>query len=275
MRLVQPARHALHRVTQTRRAFDNPWQVMASTVRGRVNPGRDVHFEVRGATIVAPARRGALFPVYEIFAEDTYRLDWFIPRDATNWTFLDIGAHVGSFAIDVATRFPGATCWAYEASPSTATYLSRSVQDSALDQRVHVYAEALSSDGSTVTLTDAGDCSPLNSTTIRAGERTVEVPSVTLDAAIARIPGHADVVKIDAEGIEYAIVLESAPELWDQVRRVVLENHDVPGHDAQELIDHLQARGLMLLDHAFTYGNPREGIMWFSRDPLSPPAELT
>lgn len=270
MRIAQPARHALHRVGQTRRAFDNPWRVLTDTVRGRLQPGRDIRFDVRGAAIVAPARRGAIFPIYEVFAEDTYRLDWFVPKNATGWRFLDIGAHVGSFAIDVVTRYADAQCWAYEASPSTAAYLARTVQQSGVSDRVHVNAEALSGDGSVVMLTDAGDCSPLNSTTIRAGEQTVAVPSVTLETAMARIPGGPEVVKIDAEGVEYALVLESAPELWDGVQRVVLENHDVPGHDAGELIERLGSRGLTLVERVETYGNPREGIMWFSRSPLSP-----
>jgi len=269
MKLAQPTRHAVHRVSQTRKAFDNPWQVLTDTVRGRLQTGRDMHFGVRGAAIVAPARRGAIFPIYEVFAEDTYRLDWFIPADAVGWTFLDIGAHVGSFAVDVVTRYADAQCWAYEASPSTARYLQRSVEESRLGSKIHAYAEALSSDGAIVTLTDAGDCSPLNSTTIRGGELTVEVPSVTVESAMARIPGGPDVVKIDAEGIEYAIILESDPTLWDGVRRVVLENHDVPGHEAQELIDRLESRGLTLIERIETVGNPREGIMWFSRDPLT------
>lgn len=271
MRLAQPARHALRRVEQTRRAFDNPWGVLTDTVRGRLQPGRDIRFDVRGAAIVAPARRGAIFPIYEVFAEDTYRLDWFVPKDATGWRFLDIGAHVGSFAIDVVTRYADAECWAYEASPNTASYLRRSVEQSALGDRVHVQAEALG-DGGVVTLTDAGDCSPLNSTTIRPGEYTVEVPSVTLETAMGRIPGGPDVVKIDAEGIEYSIVLDSPPELWDGVQRVVLENHEVPGHHASELIERLESRGLSLAGRVETYGNPLEGIMWFSRAPLSPSA---
>jgi hypothetical protein len=152
MSVIQRARHGLRRITQTRRAFDNPVAVMTTMAWSALRGGdRDVRFAVNGAAVLAPARRGAIFPVYEVFAEDVYRLSLLTDGLGPRPRILDIGAHVGSFSVAVANAVPDAEIWAYEASPTTATYLAATVAASALDSRVHVHPEALSADTGTVT----------------------------------------------------------------------------------------------------------------------------
>jgi FkbM family methyltransferase len=266
MTVLHRVRHVVRRVAQTRTAFDNPWSVIANTVAGNLHSGaRDVRFQVRGLTVVAPARQGAVFPIYEVFAEDTYRMERLtagLPRQAR---VLDIGAHVGSFSIAMALAVPDAQIWAYEASPTTADYLRATVDASHLQDRIHVHAEALAATAGTITLNDAGICSPLSSTTKHAGGTAVSVPAVTLADAFARCDGPVDVVKIDAEGVEYDLLLLSDASLWGSVSRVVLEYHEVEGRSPEDIVGRLGELGLSVTAREVMVGNPREGLIWFAR----------
>jgi FkbM family methyltransferase len=229
--------------------------------------GRDVRFDLDGFTVVAPARRGAVFPVYEVFAEDTYRMRMLTAGLPEEPRVLDIGAHVGSFAVAMARAVPGAEIWAYEASPATAEYLRATVQASRLQGRVHVHAEALAAESGSVTLNDAGLGSPLSSTTKSSGAAAVSVPAVTIADAFARAGGAVDVVKIDAEGIEYDLLLLSDASLWASVSRVVLEYHEVDGRSPEQIVARLGDLGLAVLARETMVGNPREGLIWFGQAP--------
>jgi FkbM family methyltransferase len=271
MAVLHRIRHAAHRAAQTVRVFDNPWSVLARTTVGNAAWGTaDVRFEVQGMTVVAPARRGAIFPVYEVFAEDTYRMALLTEGLPPRPHVLDIGAHVGSFSVAMAIARPEAEIWAFEASPATAAYLRATVAASTLQDRVHVQAEALAVERGSVTLNDAGVASPLSSTTKQAVGQPVMVPAVTIGDAFATAGGTVDLVKIDAEGVEYDLLLRSDPALWSGVSRIVLEYHEVQDRSPEQIVARLGQLGLVVVAREVMEGNPREGLIWFARQtPLS------
>ena len=261
-------RHTARRVRQTFVTFDNPVHLLTAAAISRVlRRPSDLLFRVEGVAVTAPATRGAVFPVYEVFAEDTYRLAWFTDGLRDNPVALDIGAHVGSFSLAFASQHPEARVDAYEASPTTASYLRRSIDASGRTSTVRCHAEALSAIEGFIEFSDNDSCSPLNTVTDRLGGARTRVPSVTLATAFERLDGHVDLVKIDAEGVEYDLVLGSDPALWFGVSRVVLEYHEVPGHGKTELAGFFARAGLELLAHEPMVGNPNEGLMWFTRHP--------
>ena len=57
--------------------------------------------------------------MYELFADDCYRLSWFTQGLAEDACALDVGAHVGSFSLRFASRRPRGQVASYEAMPST------------------------------------------------------------------------------------------------------------------------------------------------------------
>lgn len=268
MRFAQRTRHAARRLFQTARTFDNPGAIMVRmALTNATRKRRDVVFRIGHFRIVAPAARGAIFPIYEVFAEDTYRLAWFTQGLRPDAKALDVGAHVGSFSVAFTRARPGGRVWAYEASPRTAAYLTRTIEASAADGHIVGCPEALAAASGTIELGELGDCSPLNTVRRRSVGTTVIVPCITIETAFARAGAPVDLVKIDAEGVEYELILESDPRLWRSVSRVVLEYHDVPGHGRHELIEHLAVLGLDVVAHEPMQGNPREGLLWFSRHP--------
>jgi FkbM family methyltransferase len=157
---------------------------------------------------------------------------------------------------------------AYEASPTTARYLQRNLAASGVTGRVTCHAEAISDVEGIIEFADNDRCSPLNALSGRFGGTMVQVPSITMTTAFHRLGGQVDVVKLDAEGAEYAMVLSSPSDMWRGVSRVVLEYHQVEGHHPRELIEFFAEAGLKVVAQEPMIGNPQEGLLWLSADPL-------
>jgi FkbM family methyltransferase len=253
---------AARRVRQTF-GFANGARVLAD-LGSSLTPWRrgELTFRTRdGLTIACPNHAGARVPVYEVFAEDAYRLAGLVAELPPRPVVLDIGAQIGCFSLAVATRLPGAAVHAYEASPSTAGWLERNVRANGLADRVATYAVAVSDHDGTLELTDNVHGSALNGLTSTGGSR-VTVPCRTFAATVAAA-GRVDLVKVDTEGSEYAIVLGSRPEEWSGVGAVVVEYHDVPGHGWSELAEFFSRAGLR--ETAHERATARQGTVWLRR----------
>ncbi len=254
---------AARRVRQTL-SFDNRGRVLVDLALAATPFSRDeLRVEVgHGISITCPNRPGARVPIYEVFSEDCYRLDEMAEQLGEASVVVDIGGQVGCFTVAVASRLPGATVHTYEASDTSAEWLSRNVRANGLGDRVHVHAIAVSDHAGTLEFVESGDASVLSGVTAPGGSR-VEVPCIPVRQAIDDAGGTVDLLKLDTEGAEYAIVLGSRPDDWRGVRNVVMEYHDVPGHDWAELETFFSTAGLEVT--AREPVSPRQGTAWLSR----------
>ncbi|MFS3127163.1 FkbM family methyltransferase [Nocardioides sp. Bht2] len=261
---------AARRVRQTLGSFDNGPRLLVDLARqGTTGKPETITFRPRsGGAITVPNRPGARVPVYEIFVEDEYQLDWFLRGLGDEPVVLDVGAHVGCFTVSVATRLPGARVFSYEASPSTSEFLSRNVDDNQLQARVSVNNLAVQAVAGELEIADNGAGSGHNGVLHLDGAAdTVRVRSVSMAEALTASGRTADLVKIDTEGGEYDMVLGSDPADWAGVQRVVLEYHDLPGHSWAELEDFFTSAGLQVLQRE-EFG-PRLGMAWLARAAIS------
>ena len=97
-----------------------------------------------------------------------------------------------------------------------------------------------------------------------SGTALLEVETVSLSTILAGVDGPViDTVKIDCEGGEYDIVLNSPLSVWERVQDVRLEFHD--GREA-ELCERMRAAGLLLqhAERATVYGR-QMGTLVFQR----------
>ena len=256
---------AARRVRQTFGFANGP--VVLAGLGSALTPWRrpELQFRTRdGLVISCPNHAGARVPVYEVFAEDTYRMADLAGGLPERPVVLDIGAQIGCFSLALARRLPEATVHAYEASPSTARWLERNVRDNGLAQRVTAHAVAVSDHDGTLELADNVHASALNGLTSPEGS-LVTVPCRSFAGVVADAGGQVDLVKLDTEGAEYAIVLGSRPEDWAGVRTLVMEYHDVPGHSWAELSEFLATAGLHEVAHE--PAGPRQGTVWLRRSP--------
>ncbi|WP_370186770.1 FkbM family methyltransferase [Aeromicrobium sp.] len=259
---VRGAGYAVRRVRQSFTHFRNGPQLLLAMARGG-----EVTFRTRsGLTIHTPNSPGARFPVYEITADDVYRVDELLAGLRPDFVAIDVGAHIGSFSTAVCARAPRATVHAYEASPSTAAWTRRNAEANGFDDRLHVHAEAVSDHRGTLRFVDNGEASAHNGMTAPDGlGGEVEVPCVTFADAHAAAGGRVDLLKSDAEGAEYGYILGSDPALWADVQRVVMEYHPVDGYALADLVTYLAGVGLDLVRDEPSPDKPGLGNAWFAR----------
>ncbi|MEH3034316.1 MAG: FkbM family methyltransferase [Aeromicrobium erythreum] len=254
--------YAGRRVRQSFTHFENGPSLVWNLLRSR-----EMVFRTRtGLEIHVPNVPGARFPVYEINADDCYRIGELIEGLDPDFVGVDIGAHIGSFSTAVCAAAPGATMHAFEASPSTADWLERNVDANRLGARLHVHRRAVADHRGVLRLVDNGQASAHNGLTAPEGlGAEVEVPCVTFDDVVERAGGRVDLVKCDAEGAEYGFILTSDPASWSTVQRVVMEYHPVEGRSLADLVDFLGAQGLDLVRDEPSDDKPGLGNAWFSR----------
>jgi FkbM family methyltransferase len=260
------------RLVQTPRTFTNWAPILRDMALGRAGRGPDsLSFQTRtGLRIDTPNRPGARVPVYEIFADDSYRFEWFLgPLLRRPIRVLDVGGHVGTFSCRLAQLHPQAEITAFEPSATTADYLRRNVEQNGVADRVTVVQQALAATTGHAVFDDNGAGSGLNGL-VATGNNSgtgvaTEVETLAFDDAIASAGGPVDVVKIDCEGGEYDLVLGSSPASWSTVQRVVIEHHPVTGHSWPELRAYFAGVGLQEQEEDFV---GLHGCVWLSREPL-------
>lgn len=263
--------HGLRRVAQTPATFRNWPTVLSDMALGAVGRGPEsLTFATRsGLRIDTPNVPGARVPVYEIFAEDCYHLDWFLGELARRpIEVIDIGGHVGTFACRLAQLHPGATIRTFEPSPTTARYLRRNVDQNGFAGRISVFEKALAAQEGFAHLDDNGGGSGLNGL-VEAGHGSVgtatRVETVAFDQVVAG-SRPADLLKIDCEGGEYDLVYGSSPASWASVQRIVIEYHEVPGQSWAQLRSWFEEQGFRVVHH-----QPSSAVLgsaWLSREPL-------
>ena len=264
---------AARRVRQTLTRFENGPSILAGIAgsRFRDRPTELMYRLDDDLSIVCPNLPGARVPIYEVFADDAYRLEWFTSDLGDDPRAVDIGGHIGCFSLAFARQHPRARVETYEASPSTAAYTRRNMMINGFDDRVTVHQTAVSSSNGTLRFADNAGGSGLNGLTAPEGTPTIEVPCVAFVETLAQAGGPVDVVKIDTEGAEYEIVLGSDPSDWSDVQRLVIEFHPVDGHSWDELRTFFSKAGLEVAQQELGLGTERLGTAWLSRTPLPAP----
>ena len=162
---MRSARLASRRLTQTLRCFRNGLEIVVKISAGpAIFPA--LTFSTRnGLLIRCPNHPGARVPVYEVFAEDAYRLTGLVAAWGAEPHVLDIGGHIGCFSLQVAHAHRAATVTAYEASPTTASWLSHNVELNGLAHRITVRRVAVDGRAGLLKIMDNGHGSSLTGQT--------------------------------------------------------------------------------------------------------------
>lgn len=259
-----PRLQRLRRVPQTLSSFRHGPATLARIARATAqDSGGDLTFETRtGLRITCPNADGARVPIYEVFAEDAYRMAELtagLPADAG---VLDIGGHVGAFSVQLSHLQPQMQIDAYEASTATSAYLQRNVDANGQGDRVRVHNQALAATATTVRFADNGAGSSLNGRNLQGGTM-IEVDALPFSEAVRRHRADVKLVKMDVEGAEYDIVLASSPDDWSGIDRVVFEYHHHEAHSAEDLRQFFSAAGFVEYRHEPVH--PTTGTIWLHR----------
>lgn len=185
---------------------------------------RTIRLNGRDVAIDVPDEHCQRVAFVELLLDDCYRLRPLAGR-AKIGTVIDIGANVGLFGLAARAAFPEATIHAYE--PNLA--LRPALAHQAKSAGVKYFLEAVGRDAGFISL----DVVPGGSVMSRSrSDPSGSIPQIAFSEALKRIGGHADLVKMDCEGAEWAILEDH--ESWRQVDFLTMEYHLAAdqGHDA-------------------------------------------
>ena len=195
-----------------------------------------------GTTLIAPAGNYAWWPIIEVVIDNCYRLDELAAelREKICCTVLDIGAHVGSFTVALATAVPGAHVIAFEPSADRVAYWRRNVAANGLAGRTQVVRAGVGGEAGRRALAGAGNL--VVETTGAAGDL---VDVVAFEDVMSWVEGPVDLVKMDCEGSEYEIIGATSLATLGRIERLVLEYHPAPQADIVKLFAKLDEAGLV------------------------------
>ncbi|MHB8856471.1 MAG: FkbM family methyltransferase [Bellilinea sp.] len=194
-------------------------------------------FKVRGKMDVWSLKETLLDRFYEQFG--------FAVQDG--WTVVDIGGGIGDYTIFAAYGRPNARVLAFEPFPESFQLLRENLGLNRIEN-VEIFSQAVSSQERTLQFGSPSN-DPLSMQTARsmlasAGD-ALQVPAVSL-ASIINGPasGRIDLLKLDCEGAEYDILLNSTPNVLSKIDRIVMEYHDgITPFSHNDLVKYLTEHG--------------------------------
>ena len=158
---------------------------------------------------------------------------------------VDIGAHIGAFAVRAARLAHYGQVYAYEASSKNYALLDENRQLNRLEN-LHVINNAVSQRRGKMPLYRPANNGGLGSLLQETSSFTEMVQATTFADIIAEHGiKQIDFLKMDVEGAEYDILFNCPDELLAKVRRMVMEYHEFKGdkRSHRDLVNLLRSHG--------------------------------
>lgn len=204
--------------------FERPFQILAIFLgRGHL----PAEIEIKST--------GLRFSVREamdvwVIKETCVDADYLPPGSfGTDWNVIDIGAGLGDFTVFAAVNCPDGKVFAYEPLAKSFQLLH---QNLALNHvsNVEVFQQATAAVGGTMTAVSEeieAVSTRFVSELAVASKTAAAIPVITLAEILDRLPdGRCNLMKIDCEGCEFDLLLNSPPELLSRIDRLTIETHD-------------------------------------------------
>ena len=186
-----------------------------------------------------------VWSVKETFLDQFYTR-YGVPVQA-GWTVVDIGAGIGDFCLYATYGIPDVVLYAFEPYPNSCELLKRNLALNGVDN-VYVNQKAIWSTSGDLHLNlETGE--PLQFTSQEKsaeamGANRVVVEALSLadmfrDETLKKI----HLMKMDCEGAEYEILLNTPPMILERIERIIMEVHDInPVRTRTELIGFLETQ---------------------------------
>lgn len=180
----------------------------------------------------------------ELFLDHQYRYCDAVIKEAKH-AVIDIGGHLGFFSLYASLLNPTVPIYAFEPHNGNFALLKENLKNNRVKNVIPKNLAVSNTVGEVELLISRED---LNHSIVHAIEPTDQVQkvqSITLEKIFDRQHlGQVDLLKIDCEGAEFAIIEDSPQSIFDRVSHIFLEYHDwVPNGDHRRLKKFLEACG--------------------------------
>lgn len=180
-------------------------------------------------------------------------------------TIIDIGAHIGTFCICLAKKYSGLRIFSFEPAPTNYPLLLENIKLNGFEGSIKPAKLAVSSQEGFADMFLSENTGG-SSIVFRKSEETLSVPTTTLKQILDQYNiTDCDLLKIDAEGSEYQILLSATKEVLGKVRQVALEYS--PNNDLNEahIAEFLRAAGFEVTVRSNPKWNIQGGLMFATR----------
>ena len=183
--------------------------------------------------------------VSDIYFNTPYTKDDFEIQD--NWLVLDVGANVGVFSTYVVKQAKNVKVYAYEPAKDNFDFLNNNIKRNNLTTNIKAFNVAVTGkEGKKINLyihsLGSGGNSLYHEQAKSDKTETVLTTSLNEIIKLNKI-SNVDLLKLDCEGAEFDILLNSSKNVLSKIRRVAIETHEVNGHSVKELQKFLNTHG--------------------------------
>jgi len=192
--------------------------------------------------------------IIELYIGKSYHT--YIDKIKQGSIIIDIGANIGVFSVFAAKKLSG-DCRIYSFEPFEDNY--RILCDNIM---LNSFTDCITSGKMAVTSFDGESILYINEadntmhSLISEGAKKVSVKTISLSAIFAENNiTSCGFLKVDCEGAEYDIFLNTPPEILNKINIISIEYHKVEGHSHNELVSLLKSSGFdVLLNESSTDG---------------------
>jgi FkbM family methyltransferase len=184
--------------------------------------------------------------IREVFDNESYlKPDFEIEEDDR---IIDVGGHIGTFAIYAARRLDDGVVYTYEPVVENYRFLRKNVEENDFEGTVCPFNKAVSPTSSEDFRVYIDDDNTAGHGDVHSGGEFHQVDSITLEEIFHEHDiEQCDFLKIDCEGAEYEILREAPDELFERIEKIVMECH-IYGQDrdreaVKDLARYLEERG--------------------------------
>lgn len=221
------------------RIFSN-WPVWISSYLNALDYDQDYNLRTREGVKIAVADKDGFGIVNEIFCEKIYTK--YVKINDYD-VVIDIGANIGAFTLLAAKSAEAVKVFSYEPMPENYKRLRRNVLQNHLEKNINIFQVAVAKDNFGRKLF-IGNAKGHHTTTPNrknlafdyTKSSVLEVPSITLMQILN--DNNLDkcmFLKMDCEGAEYEILLNTPPQYLHKIDYLALEYHDGPERLEQKL----------------------------------------
>jgi len=201
----------------------------------------------------------------ELFLDHQYKYCDEIIKKATK-AVIDIGGHLGFFSLYASVLNSVVPIYTYEPHTGNFAILKENLKQNRIK---NVFPKNLAVAGHEGEVELHISREDLNHSIVHAIEDTDErqkVGAITLEKIINRHDlGQVDLLKIDAEGAEFQILIDTPKEVLAKVSNIFLEYHDwMPENNHNTLKTLLISLGFIVEDYP-NYKMPKLGFLWCRR----------